>query len=159
MKALMVAAALVVLIGPALEGQAARNQATVIAEQEIRQHLREWDEAYQHRDAQKLAAFLADDFTLTDATGAVLNKGQYLMSIVKAPDFSRVTSWASEDVTVQVNGDKAVVTGRSPVKGRGRGKAQAIAGNYRFTDQWVRQQGTWKAKETRATRIDSVKRP
>ena len=119
-------------------------------ETDIRAQLRAWDQAYETRDTQALSGILADDFTLTDAGGAVLTKAQYMMSIVKTPEFSRVTSWASGDVTVKVTGDKAVVTGRSAVKGRPRGKAQAFDGNYLFTDEWVRQAGVWKARRTSA---------
>jgi ketosteroid isomerase-like protein len=124
--------------------------ATQTPDSDIRAQLRAWDQAYEGRDASALGRILTDDFTLTDASGAVLIKAEYLMSIVKAPDFSRVTSWASEDVSVNVTGDKAVVTGRSPVKGRARGKGQAMAGNYLFTDEWVRQDGVWKARRTTA---------
>ena len=138
------------LLGAPLAMAQARGGAQASSEADIKALLREWDRAYEARDSQALNRILADDFTLTDASGAVLTRGEYLMSIVKAPDFSRVTSWASEDVTVQVTGDKAVVTGRSPVKGRARGKGQAFAGNYLFTDEWVRQDGVWKARQTRA---------
>ena len=32
-----------------------------------------------------------------------------------------------------------------------RGKGQAFAGDYRFTDEWVRQDGVWKVRRTKAT--------
>jgi ketosteroid isomerase-like protein len=123
---------------------------------DIRARLLAWDQAYENRDVRALGAILTDDFTLTDASGAVLTRAEYLMSIVKAPDFSRVTSWASRELTVKITGDKAVVTGRSAVKGRPRGKAQAFDGNYVFTDEWVRQAGSWKARRTTA-RIANTK--
>lgn len=123
---------------------------------DIRAKLLAWDQAYEGRDVQALSGILADDFTLTDASGAVLSKAQYLMSIVKAPDFSRVTSWASGELTVKVTGDKAVVTGRSAVKGRPRGKAQAFDGNYLFTDEWVRKLDLEGAPHHRARREHEV---
>ena len=144
----MLAVATMMMLAPLTMRAGAGLQAT--AEADIRAQVRAWDEAYEARDTQALGRILTDDFTLTDASGAVLTRAQYLMSIVKAPDFSRVTSWASEDVRVQVSGDKAVVTGRSPVKGRARGKGQALASNYLFTDEWVRHDGVWKARQTRA---------
>ncbi len=154
MKSVLVAAMLVLMLAPLVgHGAVARDTATLAADEEIRQSLRVWDEAYRQRDVQGLGRILAEDFTLTDASGAVLTRAQYLMSVVKSPDFSRVRSFASEDVTIQVDGDTAVVTGRSPVKGRAAGKGQAFAGNYRFTDQWEKQQGVWKAVATHATRV------
>lgn len=153
MKTTLVAAILLMLAPLTMQAGAGVQAAS---EANIRAQLRAWDQAYEGRDASALGRILTDDFTLTDASGAVLTKAQYLMSIVKAPDFSRVTSWASEDVSVQVNGDKAVVTGRSAVKGRARGKGQALAATYLFTDEWVRQDGVWKARQTRA-RVAAVK--
>lgn len=158
MKMMLTVGTFLLLTAPLAMPQA-RGSVQAPSEEEIRAQLRAWDQAYQARDVQTLGRILADEFTLTDASGAVLTKAEYLMSVVKSPGFNQPASFASQDVTVQIDGDKAVVTGRSAVKGRGRGKAQACAGNYRLTDQWVRQQGTWKAKETRATRIGPEKVP
>jgi ketosteroid isomerase-like protein len=152
MKAL-VCIAVVLFVAP-LHGEAARGGASQqSAEQVIRERLRAWDEAFKQRDVQAIGQFLTDDFKLTDATGAVLTKAEYLMSVVKSPEFGRDIPYASEDVKVVINGNSATVTGRSAVKGRGRGRAQAFAGTYRFTDRWVNQNGTWRAAETRATSV------
>jgi len=154
MKSFVVAAMFVLGLSPlAGHGTIERSATAVAADEEIRQLLHAWDEAYRTRDVQGLGRILAEDFTLTDASGSLLNRAQYLMSVVKSPDFSRIRSFASEDVTIQVAGDVAMVTGRSPVKGRSPGKGQAFAGNYRFTDRWEKQQGEWKAVATHATRI------
>jgi ketosteroid isomerase-like protein len=124
----------------------------VSRDEEIKARLRAWDLAYQQRDVRILSEMLTDDFTLTDATGAVLTKGAYLMSVVRRPEFDVPPPlYESKDVTVRIEGDTAVVTGRSAVKGRGRGRAQTVAGDYMFTDEWVRQGGVWKARRTRAT--------
>lgn len=117
---------------------------------DIKAQLLSWDQAYQARDVQALGRILADDFTLTDASGAVLTRAEYLMSVVKRPEFNQPAGpLASYDVTVKIDGDKAVVTGRSPIKGRPRGKAQTVTGNFFFTDEWVRQQGVWKVRQSR----------
>ena len=156
MSSRFIAAVVVAVLAPvAVDPMSyAQTNATAPAEQEIRKLLRVWDEAYQQRDVQGLSRILADEFTITDATGAVLTKPQYLMSIVRTPDFARITSYASEDVVVKIDGDTATVTGRSPVKGRPRGKGQAFAGNYRFNDTWAKTGGTWKAVATKAAQAD-----
>lgn len=89
---------------------------------------------------------------LTDASGAVLNRAEYLMSVVKSPEFSRVESYASEDVTLTITGEKATVNGRSKVKGRSRGRGQAVAGDYRFTDTWMKRDGRWQVVASQARR-------
>ena len=122
----------------------------VAPDEDVKAQLRAWDQAYQVRDVQALSRILADDFTLTDASGAVLTRAEYLMSVVKRPEFNQPAgSLASYDVTVKIDGDNAVVTGRSPIKGRPRGKAQTMTGNFFFTDEWVRQQGVWRARQSR----------
>ena len=124
-------------------------------EQQIRALLREWDNAYLNRDTAALARILADEFRFEDAGGVTLTKAEYLMSLVKAPDFSRVESFESTDVAVVLDGDKAVVTGRSRVKGRPRGSGQAFGGDYRFTDTWIKRNQEWRAIASRATRASA----
>jgi ketosteroid isomerase-like protein len=148
MKVTLAAGALL-LVAAALAISASRGSFERRAEEEIRAQVRAWDQAYQRRDLQTLGRILTEDFRLTDATGAVLSRGEYFMSVVKSPEFNQIASFDSRDVTVRVDGDTAIVRGRSAVKGRGRGRAQLFGGNYLFTDDWVRQDGVWKARQTR----------
>ena len=123
------------------------------AAQEVKDLVNQWDEAFMRRDTAALDRILADDFTYTDSSGAVLDRTQYMMSLIKSPDIAIQQSYTSEDVNVRVYGDTAVVTGRSSVKGRSRGKAQFLPGQYRFTDVWVKRQGRWQAVATQGTSI------
>ena len=121
------------------------------AEQEVRELTREWDEAYMRRDTIALDRILADDFIFTDAAGIVSNKARYMMAIIKSPDMMLIESFSSDDVHVRVYGDTALVTGRSKLKGRPKGRA--FNDLYRFTDVWVKRQGHWQAVATQVTRI------
>ena len=129
-----------------------KSDQTNNAEQELRELSRQWDEASLGRDTATLARILADDFVYTDARGAVLSKSEYLMSFIKAPDMTQ-QSFASEDISIRVYGDVAVVTGRSSWKGRSRGKGQFVDAQYRFTDVWVKRNGSWQAVATQGTAI------
>ena len=153
MKLAVVTAALFVLTTPMALAQGAKAGDSRQAEEEIRQRLRAWDDAYKNRDTATLSGILADEYRMTNAAGAVLTKAQYLMSVVRAPDASRPMSYVSEDVKVEVSGDTAVVTGHSAVKGRG--SAPFLPGKYRFIDRWIRHQGVWKAVSTEASRRES----
>lgn len=126
------------------------------AEQEVRRLMREWDEAYMRRDTSALDRILADDFSFTDAAGKVSNKMQYIMAIIKSPDMMLIKPFNSDDVNVRVYGDTAVVTGRSPLKGRPRGRT--LSDLYRFTDVWVNRQGRWQAVASQVTRIAQATR-
>jgi ketosteroid isomerase-like protein len=121
-------------------------------EQEVRTLMPEWDEAYMRRDTDALDRILADDFIFTDAVGAVSNKACYVMAVIKSPDMTLIEPLGSDDVIVLVYGDDAaVVTGRSPIKGRPR--RTATNDLYRFTDRWVRRQGHWQVVASQVTRV------
>ncbi len=66
-------------------------------EQELRERLSEWDEAYSRRDPEALSRILADDFTFTNANGVVSSKAQYIIATIKAPDMMLNTSVSSFD--------------------------------------------------------------
>jgi ketosteroid isomerase-like protein len=113
-----------------------------------------WDRAYLGRDTEGLSRLLADDYVLTDASGARLTKHDYLTAVVRAPDMSRVKSWDGEKLEVRVSGQTATVTGESAVKGRPRGRGYVVEARYRFTDTWAERDGRWVAVSTTATKID-----
>lgn len=129
-------------------------QAVTSAAAALMEAAKAWDQACMRRDAGSVGRLLADDYVLTDASGAKLTKKEYLASIVKSPEISRVKSWASENLDVRVLGETATVTGESGVKGRPRGRGFALPARYRFTDTWIRRDGRWLAVSTKATRID-----
>jgi ketosteroid isomerase-like protein len=119
-------------------------------EQELRERLREWDEAYARRDREALNRILADDLFFTDAAGKVNNKAQYIMAIIKSPDISLIESVGSDDLKIRLYGDAAVVTGRSGIRGRPR--HPATRNLFRFTDLWVKRQGRWQVVASQVTR-------
>ena len=59
-------------------GQAARDTAQhgSAVEQAVRQLDHEWSEAVVRRDAEALAQLLADDYTMIDPSGEVIDKAQ-----------------------------------------------------------------------------------
>lgn len=139
-------AALLIVSGMAVRGA----QGGPADDAAVREVLRQWDEAFERRDLEALGRILADDFTLTNAAGQVIDRNQYLVSIVKAPDMLQAGG-GSEDVRVRVVGETAVVTGRSPVKGRPGGRALVVPGQYRFTDVYVKRDGRWQAIASHST--------
>jgi ketosteroid isomerase-like protein len=142
---------LMLLLASAAISLAAQDPAS--APTAIRDLEKAWDEACMARDAASVQPLLADDYVLTDASGAKLSKKEYLISIVKVPDISRIKSWMSENLDIRVSGNTATVTGESPVKGRPRGRGFVLDARYRFTDTWARRGGRWLAVSTVATKI------
>jgi ketosteroid isomerase-like protein len=154
MKVILFVALLAIAATSSLaQGQIKNNQAPPggNAEQELREMLRKWDEAYSGRNTEALASILADDFLFTNAIGIVINKGQYLMGNIKAPDITLAIIIDSEDVKVRVYGDTAVMTSLGAQRGHPLNRDPAV--RYRYTDVWVKQQGRWRAVASQATRV------
>jgi hypothetical protein len=58
-------------------------------------------------------------------------------------------STESDNVTVRINGDTAVVTGRSTF----RYKGWSMSGRYQYTDVLVKRRGSWKAVGSHITAL------
>jgi ketosteroid isomerase-like protein len=162
MKRSLFAALIAVSLMPALPTRVVDSAVMArSAEDDIRVRIIAWDDALKERNALALSNLLADNFTMTDASGAVLTKAEYLQAVAKTPALRLVNSYASDDVVITVEGkiktadgdaETASVTGRSEIKGRARGGAQMVAGVYRFTDRWIKMKGGWRAVSTIAVR-------
>jgi uncharacterized protein (TIGR02246 family) len=102
---------------------------------------REGCAAYLHGDAEKIAKFLAEDYTLTNSKGEIS---------ARADDIADATSgkvhydeFENYDMKVRLYGDStAVVTGRTKLKGVYNG--EPIDKVVQFTDTLVKQNGQWR---------------
>jgi ketosteroid isomerase-like protein len=153
MKVILVVALLAFVAASQAQGQMKDNQAKTgdNTEQELREMLRKWDQAYAGRNTEALASILADDFLFTNALGTVINKPQYLMRNIKAPDITLAINIESSDVKVRVYGDTAVMTSLGALRGHPLNRDPTV--RYRYIDVWVKQQGRWRAVASQATRV------
>lgn len=108
-----------------------------------------WSQAEAAHDAKALEPLLADTFTYTDDDGSFMNKDQWLAHVARGDDHYQ--QLANEDQNVKVYGDAAVVTGKYREKIERGGKTAALRG--RFTDVWIKQNGTWKCVASQSTLI------
>ena len=149
---------LLVTVMPAVSsmraGVAAATKA-VADDSDIRQLEREWDEALRVRNAHALNRILADGYTLVDASGAVMSKADYLMSVVKTPDRVRATAAMTDGLEIVVSGDTATVSGRSALRGRPRQRGQSVSDAQQFTSRWIKVNGAWQAVST--TMLDQTR--
>ncbi len=118
-------------------------------EDEVRQIESEWGEAFERGDMATLDRVMADDYVLTDPLGNLRTKAESLAAI--ETNELRFESTESDNVNVRVNGDTAVVTGRSTF--RGRYKGWPMAGRYQYTDVLVKRSGSWKAVSSHITAL------
>ncbi len=118
-------------------------------EHEIRRVESEWGDAFEQRDFAALDRIMGDEYILTDPLGNVRGKAESLAAL--ATNEVRFDSTRSDNVNVYINGDTAVVTGRSTFKGRYRG--WSMAGKYQYTDVLVKRSGAWKAMSSHITAL------
>jgi ketosteroid isomerase-like protein len=99
-----------------------------------------WNHALEEKDANALNMLLANSFISVDIDGSTQSKSEFLASI-KAPEY-QPSQVVTEQSSVQMHGDVAVVVGAYHVKGKEKGKAYMR--RSRYVDTWAKIDGTWQ---------------
>src|ERR1700730_11315604 len=108
-----------------------------------------WNHALEAKDTKALDMLLANTFVSVDIDGSISSRSEFLASI-KSPDY-QPSQAVTEQSTVQVYGDAAVVVGIFRVKGTEKGKPYTR--RERFVDTWIKMNGTWQCVVTTSTLI------
>jgi ketosteroid isomerase-like protein len=108
-----------------------------------------WNHALEAKDTKALDMLLANTFVSVDIDGSIASRSEFLASI-KAPDY-QPSQAVTEQSTVQVYGDAAVVVGVFRIKGTEKGKPYVH--RERFVDTWIKLRGTWQCVATTSTLI------
>ena len=108
-----------------------------------------WMESYVNRDVAFLEQHLADEYVSTFPDGAVLDKSGEINALSSGTVI--LSEMRPTEMTVQVYGDAAVITGQSTIKARVKDRDES--GEFRFTDVWVRHGERWLAVASQVTRI------
>ena len=132
-----------------LNNQPPLNPASSSDEDAVRRMESDWGDAFERKDLTTLDQFMADEYILTDPLGIVRSKAESLAALETNEVYFESTR--SDDVKVRINGDTAVVTGRSTF--RGRYKGWSMAGQYQYTDILVKRRGEWKAVGSHITAL------
>lgn len=107
--------------------------------------------AYLEADVEKLTEFLTEDFTLTDASGAISTRADDIEIAKKGTIKYEV--FENHDMKVRLYGDAAVVTGRTRVKGKSG--ENAFSSEFQFTDTLVRRDGRWQVAASHISKVGS----
>jgi ketosteroid isomerase-like protein len=110
-----------------------------------------WNHALEQKDSKALDMLLANTMVSVDIDGSIMNKAEFLASI-KAPDY-QPSQAVTEQSSVQMYGDAAVVVGVFRIKGTDRGKSYVR--RERFVDTWIKSSDTWQCVATTAALIPS----
>jgi ketosteroid isomerase-like protein len=119
------------------------------AENELTALEKEWAQAFIKNDAEAIARYMADDWTVISPDGNVIDKATFL-GLIKSGVLTHDDMEFTE-VKARVYGDTAVVTSRATSKGKFGG--EAFSELERSTDFFVKQKGQWKSVVTHLTRI------
>jgi quercetin dioxygenase-like cupin family protein/ketosteroid isomerase-like protein len=108
---------------------------------------RDWVDAYRRGDAAWLEKHYAPEYAYSTPDGTINDRKT---DIEDTKNF-RLDSLEMSDTQVRVNGDTAVVTGVTALKGKYKG--EDVGGSYRFTDTFVRRDGQWLILASQSTRV------
>jgi hypothetical protein len=99
---------------------------------------------------------LASEYTHTDVTGRVLHRAEWLAdagnarSWQRAPEGNATPSIAFDDMTIEISGAVAVITGSNTIRSADP-RAEPI--RLRFTQVLILEGGEWKRRFFQATPI------
>ena len=108
-------------------------------------------EATLKNDVEANDRLLADNWININPDGSVTTKAK-LMELLKTSPF-KIMAIETDEVTVRVYGDAAVVTGRSTSKRAGQGAGEIVTRQVRFTRVYARRQGRWQVVSAQNTLI------
>ncbi|MGD0616674.1 MAG: nuclear transport factor 2 family protein [Bryobacteraceae bacterium] len=115
----------------------------------LKQMENDWSDAQKNRDADKLGAILADDWTVIHSDGKMSDKAKTLAEL-KSPNDS-LDSIEMGPMKVRFFGSVAVVTGSDTEKSKANGKD--TSGKYVWMDVFAKRSGEWKAVASESTRV------
>ena len=96
--------------------------------------------AWVERDRAFIEGLLAPDWSVIDASAAVLTKQQVLEQTFASAD-RRIDAMNIDEIKVRMFGEMAVVTGRTRATGSYQGRSATAT--LRFTDVFVFREGRW----------------
>jgi len=122
----------------------------VRSDQEILIQLeRDWDAAFERRDATLIATFLADEFIATYGDGKRGDKATELKLVAEYNQ--QIDSRVLDDFIVKIYGDTAVVWFTQTLTGPSQGRQLTIT--YRYVDVWVMRDGRWQCVASQSTKV------
>jgi ketosteroid isomerase-like protein len=109
-------------------------------EEELLKLENEFTQANLKNDAEAIGRFLADDWVIIEANGAIIDKARFL-GVIKSGDLSyQMMKW--DEVRVRIYGETALVTGLTSTTGKFKG--QELSTRERGTDVFIKRDGRWQ---------------
>jgi len=112
-------------------------------QQEVLKASEAWLDAFNHRDLEMFARYVADDFIGSTDDGIFMTKGRLLKRLATHPPEQEQRS-DMRDVRVHVDGDSAIVNYRISVT-EGGFESKPLSFQFRRTEFFQKKDGTWLA--------------
>ncbi|NOT64064.1 MAG: nuclear transport factor 2 family protein [Acidobacteria bacterium] len=112
------------------------------AEQEIKQRAVDYEKAMLNRDADALAAMMADDMFISDGNGNLIPKSRFIENVKANPNQGKYDDYHFEEMVIHVYGDTAVLN--LIIVSKGSSKNGAFNTRTRSTSMVVKKQGRWQ---------------
>ena len=132
-------------------GIESRTMQETNVQSELRDLEQKLAQAWVAGDRAFIEGLLADDWTVIDPSGQILNKQQVLAETFASAD-RKIESMVVDEVSVrQLGAAAAVVTGRTRATGSYRGQSATVV--LRFTDAFSYRGGRWQIVASQGTLI------
>lgn len=142
-------AALVLAAAPAAFGQASAKGSDSPDVQTITQIEHDWGTALLKADVAAEDRITAPEWMFSDSEGTLGTRTQADSEL--ASGLYKVASFKIDDLKVRVYGDTAIAFGIETETSSYRGADSS--GQYRYTDVYVKRDGTWVAVATHASKV------
>ncbi len=143
MKIVLTFLALILTLTTSATTQTKKSERDVKVEQELRNLVRSWDDAYVKGDTGTLDRLLADEFAFVGGP----KKSEYLASFKTSQLV--IQSAVSTDIEVQVYEDSAVLTGVDTIMAKN--KEQILVTKWLYMAVWIKRSGRWQCVKTYTT--------
>ena len=120
-------------------------------ESQLMQLERDIGEANIKRDKAFFERVEADEFIFTDSGGGITTKAEDVASLDKPVGETKLISYVIDDMKVRIYGRTAVVTGR--VTSTYKQKDKELVSKTRFTDVFVKRDGSWQLVAGHSSRL------
>ncbi len=145
MKTLLLAFAFALAFTSAALGQTSPTEPAkpVSEEQALKALDLSWHQAVAARDAEALGRLLADDYRFDLDARRRLTKAQEIEAVKASDALFAIDPFKLKDVTVRIEGERAIVSGILTVSPKGGDKSSRR--RYFYTRTFVRRDGRWQA--------------
>ena len=145
MKLTLILITLVITLPSLAFGKIRKNE----VQEELLKLEKEFAQAIIKNDSEAIARILADDWVIIDPDGGIIDRTRFL-GVIKSGALTH-EMMESDDVSVRIYGDTAVVMGLTTSKGKFMG--QEFTTRERATDIFVKLHGRWQCVFSQLTRV------